>query len=442
MSLSANEQVERAKLRFLDDKELFNKMSSSKELQVLCDNAFWGIKIKDKFGADLSNYKVEDYRGLYGDLIHMKDKEILQFAAGEGILELIVPIMTKSPIRYTDGWDFRLGYGKFGINIDGWDDALRVASGKGFLNIVEFLIKNGAEDYSALQISLEWASMDGHIDIVKFLYQNIEKFGILESNYFVKSLLSASMCGHLVVVQFFLPNSSNDRFFTIKDINEALVWAANGGHLEVVKYLTEEILERKYNAEFQYLDGDIITTPLIEAVAMDKFFVVEYVIERAYKRKDNDLFYQTFHVCNDESFIIAASMGRLEILRYLIKREAPIKKDDPSYYSKKKRCFTTWREPAFIESASSGHLDVLQFLLTEFSNASEITCEVIKSAFVEAAYCGHLEVLQFLLIGAMAKIHNIKVEMLNEALIKANIFKESKIIEFIEAELSKCLESG
>jgi len=113
-----------------------------------------------------------------------------------------------------------------GIDIQ-YDDnfLLRNAAFYGSLNIVEYLINNGAEN----EFVLCTASERGHLDIVKYLISHNADIHVNNDRAFRYALLY----NQLEVVKYLVANGANvnaDKDFT-------LIWASMNSHLDVVEYL-------------------------------------------------------------------------------------------------------------------------------------------------------------------------------------------------------------
>jgi ankyrin repeat protein len=105
------------------------------------------------------------------------------------------------------------------------DSALYWASRNGHLDIVEYLINNGAEN----EFVLCTASERGHLDIVKYLISHNADIHVNNDRAFRYALLY----NQLEVVKYLVANGANvnaDKDFT-------LIWASMNSHLDVVEYL-------------------------------------------------------------------------------------------------------------------------------------------------------------------------------------------------------------
>ena len=106
------------------------------------------------------------------------------------------------------------------------DTSLIWSSAYGHLEIVKFLFENGAISSHG---SMWWAASRGHLEVVRFLLKNGEN--IVE--HLESALVCASACGHLEVVKFLVETGADIRL----GIDGAAWWASENGHLDIVKYL-------------------------------------------------------------------------------------------------------------------------------------------------------------------------------------------------------------
>jgi len=124
--------------------------------------------------------------------------------------------------------------------------ALTMAADKGYLDMVEWLLKNGAKINQAMKDGagpLYFAAYRGHVDVLKCLLQNGAKVDE-EKNNGSTPLHIAAQKGHLKIVECLLQNGAdinkaNNRGFT------PLPVAKKSGHQEVVKMLASHVPSKK-----------------------------------------------------------------------------------------------------------------------------------------------------------------------------------------------------
>jgi ankyrin repeat protein len=146
--------------------------------------------------------------------------EALHVSAKKGQLEMVKFLMAR-------GADVnrRVDVDYSGGSLNGAIPPLRRAAENGHLDVVEFLVDNGAKDFNG---SLWSASRGGNLEVVKFL---ADKGG--ENLDFDEALSFAASHGHLEVVDFLLNKAP-------KKLDRTLHTAAREGHLEIVKFLVEK----------------------------------------------------------------------------------------------------------------------------------------------------------------------------------------------------------
>jgi hypothetical protein len=105
---------------------------------------------------------------------------------------------------------------------------LRPAATQGDLALVKFAVENGG-DIHANEGALQWASENGHLDIVEYLVDKKANIHAWDE----AALQFASLNGHLEIVKYLVEHGANIHAYD--DI--ALRWARKNKHWDVVKYL-------------------------------------------------------------------------------------------------------------------------------------------------------------------------------------------------------------
>lgn len=204
-----------------------------------------------------------------------------------------------------------------GADIHIYDETpLKLATEAGHLNIVKYLAEHGANIHVGNNDILTIASKEEHLDIVKYLVEN----GV-EINHL--SLLFSVSRNRLDMFKYFVKKGAN-----INDkCNELLFLAAERGNLEIIKCLAEKgafirvnervfvrAIEHGHLDILQYLVGlglhtkEIINSLLTKAFLNDQLDIVKYLVEvNADPKTINTSVLQ--HVFNDK---------KMRLIEYLI----------------------------------------------------------------------------------------------------------------------------
>ena len=109
------------------------------------------------------------------------------------------------------------------------EEALTMASTKGNLAVVKYLLERGADISYHLSAAIIWASNCGHLEVAKYLVRHGSDVNARNGD----ALIFASYNGHLPVVKYLIRNGSN----ISSQNNKAVIEATRRCHLHVVKYL-------------------------------------------------------------------------------------------------------------------------------------------------------------------------------------------------------------
>ena len=183
--------------------------------------------------------------------------------------------------------------------------ALWSASINGCLDIVECLIKYGANIHVQDEYALKSASERGHLAIVESLVKNGANIHV-DHDY---AFRYASLNGHLAVVEYLIENGA-DINATRED--NALYNASVNGHLDIVKYLIS-------HGAYINAQDDLA----IRGASLNGYLIiVEYLIEHG----------ADIHAQVDFAFRCAAEYGHLDVVEYLINHGADIHAQDDYAY--------------------------------------------------------------------------------------------------------------
>lgn len=117
------------------------------------------------------------------------------------------------------------------INLYNSNKYLKSGSTKGRLDHVIISLSEGADVHFDNDYSIIWASLNNHLDIVKYLFKN----GANIHAHYDGALRWSSREGYLDVVKYLVENGADIHTYN----DEAIIWASYYGRIEVVKYLVE-----------------------------------------------------------------------------------------------------------------------------------------------------------------------------------------------------------
>ena len=279
-------------------------------------------------------------------------------------------------------------------------DALMLAAAGGHLAVTTFLIDNGIYPSSPSaplnyvysggpKIALEWAAYNGHLDMVRLLLEVIGAFDRPNPN---QSLGWAAARGHLDVARLLLEHGAlvNSQPFGVSRLGpSALMFAAYSGHLEMVRFLLEhganiharqtEIWRITETPFGPVIDTEIGGSALHLAIDQGHAEVARLLLEHwmaiygADGQDDHGL----------TALMHAASAGDLEMTHLLLENGAPVNVQ------------TDVGTTALMFAAAFGHVEVVRFLV---ENGADIHIQngYNYTALSLAEEKGHQEVVDFL----------------------------------------------
>ena len=178
----------------------------------------------------------------------------------------------------------------------GFDTALMHAAGGGHMDVVKYLIEQGAKthltnqhcagDLTGMEIpegygcshqdALMWAAYGGHLDVVKYLAKRVliqDHTWLLYRNGPNSGIMLAAYQGHLDVVKFLI----DEVYYWSSSGKGAMSWAADQGHLDVVKFLFEEGIDPNPRRTLCCRGNG--TTPLMFAAKSGHVGVVRFLLD-------------------------------------------------------------------------------------------------------------------------------------------------------------------
>ena len=211
-----------------------------------------------------------------------------------------------------------------GANVDE-DEALSLACENGHLNVVKYLVENGANIHVGIERPLRSACREGHLKVVKYLVEHGANIRETNDEY---ALVVAAEEGHLAVVQYLVEQGAHIQ----GQYNEALRSACRYGHLAVVQYLVEQ------GADIQVNDDE--EDPLVSAAAGGHLAIIQYLKEQG----------ADIHMDMEHALKSASRYGHLAIVKYLVEQGADIHIED---------------ELVLMIAAERGYLKLVKYLVEQ-----------------------------------------------------------------------------
>ena len=259
------------------------------------------------------------------------------------------------------------------------DDLLINFSKFGYLQIVKFLIENGADIHAQEDQCFINACTAGNLDIAEFLIENEADIHAQDDEAFIQTCLT----GYLQIVQFLIENEADIH----AQEDQGFINACSSGILEVVEFL----IENEADVHTQEDQG------FINACSSGDLQIVKFLIEN-----EADI-----HAQEDQGFIKACSNGNLELIKFLVENEADIHSQG---------------DQGFINACHSGILEVVKFLI---ENEADVHAQN-DGGFIHACYSGNLEVIEFLIENGV-DIHTQE----DQGFINACTSKNLELIKFL-----------
>ena len=282
------------------------------------------------------------------------------------------------------------------------DTALMKAAGQGHIEVVRFLVEQGADPNifnTQRQNALMFAAAGGHFSVVIFLLDSggySERYNPMGYRYELgpkTSLMWAAYNGHLDVVNLLLEYTKivGDTF--VYNFSASLGWAAYNGHLDVVKLLLEDGVQLNPRPALGKKRGSG-TTALMLAAYGGQLEVVRFLLENGadiHVRTAEWLPVQTdlgtiyFQEIGGNALMLAIDQGHAEVVRLLLEHWM-------WEYSADGR--DDYGTSVLMFAAAAGDLEMARLLLENGAPINAQT-DVGTTALMFAAAFGHVEVVRF-----------------------------------------------
>ena len=223
--LTGNKDVDLKILNNLEDKDLVNLCSVNRYSRRLCnDEYFWLNRILKKFpylslemlkqykkDRRWADYYIKDLRKVAEKSL-IRDESILEKSSRDGRLDQVMVAINSgaNPKNYQGVY------------------ALLLAANEGYLDIVKYLVENGANISEFKELALTEAINNNHLDIVKYLIT----LGDSSQEILDNALYAAINANNLPIVKYLIQQGAD-----IYNNNDFIMSAADKNHDEIVEYL-------------------------------------------------------------------------------------------------------------------------------------------------------------------------------------------------------------
>ncbi len=230
------------------------------------------------------------------------------------------------------------------INFDDSGYAMRWASINGHIQIVNFLIENGADVHALNDIAIKSAIENHHINIAKLLLD----VGV--NIVYNDIIYRASIYGHLDILEHIL-----NLGVPVKKFEPAVMKSIENRHLHIIKFLAD------IGVDFEEKSHEMLCI----ASENGDYDTTKYILDNYPK-------------CScDFPLRCASDMGHLHIVKLLIDNGANIHSND---------------DAALQYAARGGHLDVVKFLVENGANIHANS----DYAFRTACDSGYISMIEYL----------------------------------------------
>ena len=255
--------------------------------------------------------------------------------------------------------------------------ALIAAANYGHLEVTKFIIEDmkcdpNCKDHDE-RISLHHASEGGHLDVVKYLVDTHHCDPLYPDRKRMTPFDLAAANGQLEVVSYFALTQNCNLLNRNWDNDTPLHSASLHGHLEVVRFFIED-MKCDPNCKGQYE-----RTPLHHASEGGHLDVVKYLVDIPNcdpLRPDED---------NETPLHLAAAKSQLEVVSYFANTQ------DCTLLIKHK-----YNNQLLHDSSSRGHLEVVRFLIEDMKCDPNCKDQDERISLHHASQHGHLNIVKYL----------------------------------------------
>ncbi len=310
--------------------------------------------------------------------IHLNENEPLKCAISNGYLEIVGKLL-----GYNDNFE---AYQKICGN------SVVYAIDGGYLDVVKHLIDK-SNTQNDLHHALKHASLKKNLEIIQYL---IEKGANIHMNNDI-ILRNAAFSGNLEIVKYLVSIGANIHTAD----NYAIRWAAREGYLEIVEYLLDCgvdicannnyalkcIIEHGHPLIVKYIlelgDYDKIYNKFKSEPTNVKYYEnnrkLKSIITHCSLEKVVDSIDNGYYIHDEDDYILrhSARQGRLQIVKFLIDQGAYIHARD---------------DYALRWAARRGHLSVVKYLVKKGAITNTNNNYAMKWALIK----GHTDVVEFL----------------------------------------------
>ena len=233
------------------------------------------------------------------------------------------------------------------------------------IDLVKYLIEEGADISFNQYNSLKLASILNNIEILTILLENIDKVNINDEQNLEriskKIHFIALLNGNVELVRLTISLLTTEFIDQQQLYNETFILASKYGHLDILKSLIQTTREND-----TYYEEEILYNSVQEAIREGHLEIVEYLVAR----DPNIINYIFGHRRSLPPFLIASQGGHLGIVKFLHEQGADINQE----YWKEGVKYT-----ALSVAADHDNLNVVKYLIEQGINTNTINEVLDKS---------------------------------------------------------------